>query len=445
MALGSGNRVYVADSLNHRVQVLDKSGQPIGMIGKPGDRVGSFGRPKDVAVGPDGTIFVVDSASQRVHVFNRAGKPITAFGEPRGGMNELCIPSDIEISTTYTGDMSKLPDGFLPDYFVLVAEQLRAPGIRVFAWRSPREVERPTFPPRAGTGESSRVASVPNPHWSPNHCTACHDMAADETASVDRNEVDQKCLSCHDGEKAHAEAHPIGRLGHTAFAAVPTGWPLNRERLSCITCHDIRRHCDAEAVKPARNSAMLRGPEIERRLDFCTNCHTPSEKWRINPHRQLSDDGTMRSDTCGFCHSRAMEREPNGERRNDPSLRASGSGVCLGCHAPHWDYFPEGHVDRPVTKEIRRRLIAREFGFMLAEGQLSDISAFEAAVSDANHKPAFPPLNDNNVTCYSCHNPHERGLFPADSHLGRYARAEEDSKLQLRMDRLDLCQACHSK
>ncbi len=445
MAIGPDGRVYVADSLNHRVQVLDPDGTARGVVGKPGDRVGSFGRPKDVAVAADGTVFVVDASSQRVHAFDATGRVITAFGEPPGGKNDLCLPAGIAVSTGYAGDRSALPPHFLPDCHVFVTEQIRSPGVRVFAWRRPPDWRAPTFPPRAGAGEDRRQWPATNPHWSAEGCTHCHADGSGKLEKIAASEVDRTCVSCHDGVRAHAEAHPIGRKGRTEFASVPDGWPLNQDRLSCLTCHDVQRHCDTAATRPEQNSAMLRGPTVERRLDFCTNCHTPSESWRINPHRQLAADGTMRSETCGFCHSATPAISPDGRRSHDPGLRASASGVCLGCHAPHWDYFPGGHLDRPVTEEIRRRLIAREFAGANEMNGEARTAEFETAVRDSGRRPQFLPLAEDRVACYTCHNPHERGLFPSESPMGRMALNESDAGLQLRSNRTDLCQSCHSK
>lgn len=443
MCRGPDGRVYVADSLNHRVQVFDDSGAAVGVVGRPGDRIGSFGKPKDVAVAPDGTVFVVDASSQRVHAFDRRGKPITAFGEPRGRAGELSMPTGVAVSPTYPGGGGPaLPEGFVPDCYVLVAEQLRQPGVRVFAWRGPREDGRPTFPPRSA--HDFRPASlVENPHWASDRCDACHQIHEGRPTPIEAEKIDAGCLRCHDGVNAQAEAHPTGRKGHGPFAEVPAEWPLNEGRLGCLTCHDILRHCDARAARPSRNPVMLRGAAVERPLDFCTNCHTPSEQWRINPHRQIAEDGSVRTETCGFCHSSEPARPADGRRSNNPPLRAAGSAICLSCHAVHWDYFPEGHVERPMTEEIRQRLIAREFA---GSDSTPDSSVeLSEAMGDPNRVPTLLPLVENRVTCYTCHTPHAPGLFPAASPLGMAAAEGEDARLQLRMTRLELCQTCHSK
>ena len=479
MAVTPGGNVLVVDMLNDRVQELDTSGAWRRNIGRPGDRVGCFGRPKDVAVSPDGTIFVTDAASQRVHAFDAAGGALTTFGGDGSHAEPLSVPNGVLVTTARPIDARRVAGGPEPLGYVLVAEQLRQPGVRVFAWYG-----RPARTSADGTAQygPARRAHLPaptveNPHWSADKCDACHRMSGPIAMPIAPASVDAACIGCHDGAKAVAESHPVGRIALTSSTTPPADWPLVDGRLGCLTCHDVKRHCDITAARPAANAAMLRGAALGGSVRFCLQCHEGSDSWRISPHQQVRDDGTIREETCGFCHTADSARLAlsGGEK---PVLRSRGSNVCLGCHSKHWDYFPEGHVDRPLTSEIARRLGDLTHRSSAGRGDERDRVIDPAATSDTMH--ATPnaraeagataengaavefaksdqsqphlhadqrllPIEGGRVVCYTCHNPHQAGLIAAGAPVGRHASLASDVQAHLRMDRQDLCLTCHGK
>lgn len=411
--------ICVVDQLNSRVQILSPDGIYVSKVGGPGDIVGTFGRPKGVAVGDDGVMFVTDAASQRVHCFDSRGQPLMAFGEPGTGLGALSVPGGVCVTRECPIEDALLPEGFTAEYFVLVAEQLLRPGIRVYAWGGSSSVaggERsvePTGSSSAGAGETI------NPHWSAGDCRTCHSPSGGGAPrAIPAADVDTVCLSCHDGKKARAEAHPVGRLALTRDIQPPDDWPLNDGRLGCLTCHDIRRHCSKDAVRPLQNASMLRVFEVDQPLALCTQCHKPAESWRISPHKNLAADGGVIEQSCLFCHSRTPAIPGDGKRRGEPMLHSASSKLCLTCHTRHWDVSPIGHVDRPASQEIQDVLAA-------GSGQL--------------------PLSDAKVTCYSCHNPHEAGLFPSGSPLGAVSQLATDVHAALRVTSVELCLECHAK
>jgi predicted CXXCH cytochrome family protein len=416
MAATPDGNICIVDMLNARVQVLDGSGKHVRDVGGPGDIVGRFGRPKDVAVGPDGTIFVTDAATQRVHAFNAEGQALLAFGEPSDGLGSLSVPGGICISHRCPLESPALPADFPADYYVLVAEQLLRPGIRVFAWRSPGRTATEAAGP--ATSALALASGTVNPHWSAAQCNECH--VGDAAAGKLKGDTDQLCLSCHDGKKARAEPHPIARLASTAHTTAPKGWPLVEGRLVCLSCHDIVRHCDPAARRPAINPAMLRVHDPEEPLRLCTQCHQASDAWRVSPHRNLDAAGQVIASSCAFCHVQTPPTSPDGSRTGDALLHADGSSLCLTCHARHWDVSPLGHVDREASDLTRRIVAARPSAQAL-------------------------PLHGDRVTCYSCHNPHQAGLFPLDSPLGAISTAPADTRAALRVSSAELCLQCHAK
>ncbi|MBX3396819.1 MAG: hypothetical protein KF841_15790 [Phycisphaerae bacterium] len=449
MARTPRGTVLVVDMLNDRVQELDADGSWRRYIGRPGDRVGCFGRPKDVAVGPDGTIFITDAASQRVHAFDEAGGAMAAFGgasDPVTSMKSsgrkdrtapaLSVPNGLLISDdpTLLANLEESPRK--PKYVVLVAEQIRRPGIRAFGWRGFADRAADAGASRQRSTTSLVQATVENPHWSATRCDTCHTMTGPQAAPIPVADVDAGCIKCHDGIHAVAEAHPVGRPGTTNNTTVPQDWPLNEGRLGCLTCHDVRRHCDVTSTRPARNSAMLRGSGLEGSVKFCLQCHGDAEAWRISPHQQLVANGVVREESCAYCHAATPTRPADGHRTGQPQLRAAGSSICLGCHSKHWDYFPGGHLGQAVTGRIAERLLAAR-----AE------SAIDSSSSDSASTPpgAAYPLDEGRVACYTCHNPHQRGLFADNTPLGHQASLEADAAFLLRDDRQDLCRNCHGK
>jgi predicted CXXCH cytochrome family protein len=434
--------VCVVDMLNNRVQVLAPDGRWLRDIGRPGDSVGSFGRPKDVAVGPDGTIFVTDAFSQRVQAFAVDGTPLLAFGDPGSGIGELTVPSGVAISAKAPRTAYPLPPDDEAAYYVLVAEQLNAPGIRVYAWlRSSPGGETETSPSAAmGEGRHQpRSWPGPNPHWKPASCNACHQMEGERARPILLADSDALCLSCHDGTKAPADPHPIGRKATTELIATPPDWPTVQGAIGCLTCHDIQQHCSLAAERPVVNSILLRGYDPQRPLEYCANCHHSDVGGRFSPHQQRDATGRIREDACLFCHTKRPDVPADGRRRFEPHLRVESSELCLNCHTRHWDLSPLGHVDRPVTSRIRNWMLVRE----LSLTQDAPPEELAKLAEKSARQPARLPLGHDKVTCYTCHNPHYTGLFPPDSELGALATDPQDRRSALRTNWIDLCSECH--
>jgi len=435
MARDSAGNVYVVDVFNNRVQVFDSGFKWLRSLGQPGSGVGSFGRPRDVAVGPDDTVFVTDAFSQRVHVFAPLGTPLLAFGEPGSGIGELTMPSGIMAASFIPQAELTLPPDVVPEYYVLVAEQLNRPGVRVYAWfaKDRHGFDGPSLPE-----QEVDDAETAGPHWDSESCDTCHDTDDDDNPlPIDLDEAGELCESCHEGHDDLVWAHPVeGSLDGSGLKA-PAGWPAPDGEISCVSCHDVKRHCDADASRPSLNRAMLREYDANQRLAFCGKCHAETGG---SPHAHVDGQGQLKPLACLFCHIEQAEVPSDGRRQFDAKLHSS-SGSCLTCHDQHWDYYPAEHFGRPVSVAVRRRMLARELS---ERGDFTDVEIRELA-AQATRQPAKLPLNDGSIACYTCHNPHHVGLFPPDSVLGTTAVSPTEAANMLRIARPDLCQECHEK
>lgn len=411
IAVTPRGEVLVVDMLGCRVQVLDASGRWLRDLGGPGDQAGRFAQPKDVAVGPDGVIFVSDSASQRVTAFDAGGGVLGVFGGPDSGADALALPGGIGVArgplATDRASSSTGP----ADYYVLVAEQMARPGVRVFAWYAPA---------LARAASSQAVAHAPdahgdNPHWRGDACAQCHEQRDGAILPIAVQAVDALCLTCHDGTRASREPHPIGRPAVSSRTTAPGGWPLVEGRLGCVTCHDFDQHCRPETSRPAVNAYFLREGDALSGAAFCAKCHTGGDTV-LNPHKvaQVAATGAQ---TCIFCHTRVPNIADDGTRHGEALLRNDVTQVCLGCHKPHADPSPRGHLGAALTETVRP----------------------EGAVQ------ALLPVEAGRVTCATCHNPHPPGLFPPGSAQEARSADAADANLNLRLQRAALCLACHPK
>jgi hypothetical protein len=422
MARMTDGSVCVVDMLNHRVQVLDPEGGWLRDIGRLG--AGSLGRPRDVAVGPDGTVFVTDAFTQRVHAFTPDGQPLLTFGEPGSGVGELILPSGIAVITVAPQADHELRSDCRPAYYVLVSEQMSRPGVRVYAWLGydepdidvtlPHETVRA---PRRGVSEEAL-----GPHWDSESCAACHEEDDDERPlPIASDEVAELCSDCHEAHEEEPFLHVVDGEAGGEGLRIPSSWPLVDGELGCLTCHDIKQQCDPDARRAGATTKMLRRYDPSQARSLCTACHV-DPAWGGGPHRQLVGDGQVDAQACLFCHEEPPAVPSTGVRQFDAKLRDA-SGSCWSCHTEHWDWYPARHVDQLVPPEIHRRMLAAE----------------------AERRPTRLPLAAGRIACYTCHNPHQVGLFPAGSELATWAASPTEAAHMLRADRPQLCLECHEE
>jgi hypothetical protein len=229
-------------------------------------------------------------------------------------------------------------------------------------------------------------------------------------------DADRACLRCHDGRSASAEAHPIGRPV-SKDRTLPAGWPLAGGRLSCLTCHDVKNACIPHAARSDENANLLRGdarvPRGTAGGEFCGHCHAPAESPKFNPHVMLTADRQAVTERCLACHS-ALPDSNAGARSGQPLLRASEIRICRSCHLRHKEQFNPGHLGAKVKPDMLAFIRAREVVGLAGPPGPELVAQLKAAGA----KPTLMPLSaDATITCTTCHNPHQAGVFPPGTPL----------------------------
>ena len=278
-------------------------------------------------------------------------------------------------------------------------------------------------------------ASVVNPHWRSDQCSVCHSVALNNSvalkdsaalknyAAIRTTDIDAGCLQCHDGVKASPEAHPIGRRLDEERFKKPSGWPMPDGRLTCSTCHDMELACRLEEKTRSVNSNFLRGNAQDTQASFCANCHVMESHERLNAHRMIDASGKPDQAICAYCHTTEMEGASRLHRRGEANLKVSETTLCLGCHSTHIDYFEPGHMGSQMNEATRKQLKSSGLGQRL------------------------PLVNNNTVTCSTCHNPHEAGVFAPGSELeiGALNFTTDSPRPKLRGLGKEICSACHAQ
>ncbi len=270
---------------------------------------------------------------------------------------------------------------------------------------------------------------VVNPHWSAQGCAVCHEVVDGRAMPIGADDVDGVCLQCHDGKRATAERHPVGRAFDGDRVVKPEGWPAPNNVIGCVTCHDVRSACEDQDPKPTFNSVFLRERGSGPALEFCAKCHQRSEAHGLhNPHVMLTDEHKPIQRSCLFCHKTSIASGAQQTRTGKSRLQSDELTLCLGCHRRHLDYFEPGHVGAAVSEEVANMISG-------------------SAGVDGKRGIVMPLSAGNRITCSTCHNPHQLGVFPEGSQLefGGISFGTTRRGVALRQSTKELCIACHQK
>ncbi len=272
-------------------------------------------------------------------------------------------------------------------------------------------------------------------------CTACHTSAAGHDLQFE-GDVTQLCESCHDSRRAGREVHPVNLAPSAAVGErIPPEFPLKNGWVTCLTCHDVRPDCVGRPsdAKPAYR--LLRGWQTSEPLAFCSHCHA-SENFRpFNAHDQM-DANRARTDTCVWCHSDIPDVNAYRDEAASFTLRDRSSRVCANCHPMSEGHPTHAHVGTTPSAEFIWHISAYELQPKLRlpfEQRLRYATA-------AKRTPRAIPFDENGrIACYTCHNPHEKGLLPDANPRSLGAEPKQAATHRLRAREGKVCVVCHDK
>jgi hypothetical protein len=296
----------------------------------------------------------------------------------------------------------------------------------------------------SGLAISKQAEPAPNPHGNPKLCSACHTSAARSPATVRfAGNTLQLCRSCHDGQLAAAETHPVGMAPSAQMARrIGSLFPLENGMLSCVSCHDVTRHCRLGRPSASHNRSLLRGGPVSHPIAFCYQCHDRNNYRPFNAHDQLEAD-KIKTDTCAWCHvgiPDVSSRPPEGDSY---ALRSESFGVCNNCHL-----VSKGHPtgDPHMSARPSAEMIWHMSAYEMQPQMHVPLKQLKKYVRAAKRRPRSIPLDEKGrITCYSCHNPHEKGLLPSWNLRSVGAEPKQATNHRLRAHGRIACRACHQK
>jgi len=277
------------------------------------------------------------------------------------------------------------------------------------------------------------VERIPNPHWREDACHACHEGLPSERELRLRNqEIVALCDTCHDAIGNHANIHPIGMTPSKKFRrnmAPQFYGALKRGggTVTCISCHDVVMQCKTKrfAWRRVNPSFLLEGP-YRSRTGICYNCHDRLAYQRLNPHDQITEQGTLVKEKCLICHVGVPEELEHGRViSGELHENSDRTALCLNCHV--WIPHPGGDLpflDRggpnhlvvpPVAILDRMNLMQAKNGLIL---------------------PREP--GTGRIYCGTCHNVHERGVI-------KNSRDSKGADQRFRLRAKSICVNCHKR
>ena len=291
---------------------------------------------------------------------------------------------------------------------------------------------------------NNKEESAKNPHKDPVLCISCHTSKAGEKRNLRfGGNVTILCESCHDGLLATAETHPVDMAPSNMIARkIPADFPLKEGILTCLSCHDVTLSCKTGRPSVMLNNSLLRGSPVPYPMAFCFHCHTKDNYKSFNAHDQINVEKT-KTEMCLWCHVRVPNVDSRLKEGASYALRSKSFGICNNCHRVAKGHPIDGtHMHAVPSENMMRYMFAYEIQPRMRL-PFNDLLEY---VSAAKQLPRSIPLDENGrITCYSCHNPHEKGLLPDWNPRSIGADLKHAINHRLRAREGIICKACHQK
>jgi len=264
------------------------------------------------------------------------------------------------------------------------------------------------------------VTEKTNVHYTGMYCMECHEKTPvkDINKSLRFSGDFTQLCKCH-GYDPGTYIHPVDIFpSEEKKPKIPDDLPLTNGKVSCATCHDIYLQCQKNPKYKVLNRRFLRGAPYVSRTDLCFRCHDEGKYTMLDPHNQLTKDGKIIVEKCLYCHE--VKPDELHEHFDEVKLIGNLEVLCYRCHFKQSKLHPinANHLRRPSDKtRAIMKSSEKKFNIIL-------------------------PLNyKGNITCPTCHNPHERGILPAGQPNSK--GASEKYRLRMAAENLQICVACH--
>lgn len=264
----------------------------------------------------------------------------------------------------------------------------------------------------------SKVSNTTDIHYSAEYCKECHVKIPKKGGpQFLRYGGDFKQLCrCHYSSSENY-VHPVDIEPSQAIKPrIPPELPLQDGKVTCVTCHDIVIQCTDKPIEKIflKQQKFLRGAPYQSRTTICFKCHNIAEYKKFNPHQQLDEKKQIIAARCLYCHTEVPDEKH--ATYQDVKLLAKPQALCLGCHSRitqhQWHIL---HLRKPPF-EIAKRIKELQVQYDII----------------------LPLDSDGNITCSTCHNPHQKGVIP-DKRVGAKGAGE---KFRHRL-KDNMCVKCH--
>jgi len=135
----------------------------------------------------------------------------------------------------------------------------------------------------------------------------------------------------------------------------------------------------------------------------------------LDPHNQLTENGEIVVEKCLYCHVEKPDEKHAGFQ--DVKLVGNLEILCQRCHGERSHPAGANHLRKPSAQTLA----------VMKKGE-------------KQYNIVLPLDYDGKVTCATCHNPHEKGVIPAE----RVGAKGAGEKFRHRLPG-KICMACHQK
>lgn len=209
---------------------------------------------------------------------------------------------------------------------------------------------------------------------------------------------------------------------------IPKDFILSQhETLQCSTCHKADVYAEFNqfmssfvakgttteyrALVDRLKNYDIEAPDFLRRdratelSEFCYRCHTQEDNKPKNFHIMLDKENLVIEKKCTYCHSKELNPDDYFPRKNNSNtvsndfyLRLPKEKICIGCHleTPH--------------------LNARLHQVKLNDQMLKRLKQYEI-----RNDIRFPLTSDQEITCITCHNAHQKGVLNKSNPVAKQA------------------------